>query len=165
MREKQLKNLLYFTAFLCALCLAVMTFSLCVSKVERGEFTPPPFDANAVNGTPEVDASLGYGEIYREEMGFSVWLCGSVTMEGKNARLYFTNPDGNTVWLKARIMDAEGNILGESGILKPGSYVEHVTLASEPCEGTNISVKIMAYRAETYHSEGAIVLNTTIRKK
>ncbi len=162
MEEKQLKKLLYIMAFLCAFCVVIMTVVLCIPKEERGEFTPPPFEAAAVSGVPTVDENLGYSEIYRDGMGFSAWACGNVTMNGKNARVYFTNPDDNTVWLKVRIMDTAGNILGESGILKPGEYAEHVTLESELAAGTKISVKIMAYEAETYHSEGAVVLNTAI---
>lgn len=149
-------------AFLCAFCVVVMTVVLCIPKEKRGEFTPPPFEANAISGVPTVDESLGYSEIYREGMGFSALICGGVTVDGKNARVYFTNPADNTVWLKVRIMDTAGNILGESGILKPGEYVEHVTLGGELAVGTKISIKIMAYEAETYHSEGAVVLGTTV---
>jgi hypothetical protein len=164
MKEKQLKKLLYIMALLCALCVTVMTVALCMPKEESAVFTPPPFEADAVSGVPTVDESLGYSEIYRQGMGFSALVCGNVTADGLDAKVYFTNPAENTVWLKLRIMDAEGNILGETGILKPGEYVECVTLAEELGEGTKISLKIMAYEAETYHSEGAVILNTAIRK-
>ena len=152
-------------AFLCVFCVVIMVLVLCTPKKEKGEFIPPPFEVNAVSGVPTVDERFGYGEIYRNGMAFSAWICGNVTIEGNNARLYFTNPPNNTVWLKIRIMDTEGSILGESGILKPGEYVELVTLGSELDVGTKISLKIMAYEAETYRSEGAVVLNTAIGKK
>ena len=153
---------LFLSIAICAVAVVAMIIALCVPKEERGEFTPPPFEANAVSGVPTVNDALGYSEIYQDGMGFSAWVCGNVTMNGKDARVYFTNPAANTVWLKVRLLDASGNILGESGILKPGEYVEHVTLTSELAMGMGISIKIMAYEPETYHSEGAVVLNTAI---
>ena len=66
------------------------------------------------------------------------------------------------MWLKVRVLDAEGNLLGESGLLRPGGYVRTVTLERSPAPGTRIKLKVMGYMPETYRSAGTLVLNTAI---
>ena len=95
-------------------------------------------------------------------MGFSVWVCGNVTLDGSHATVYLTNPESNRVWMKLRIMDADGNILGETGLIKPGEYVQSVALSEVPAIGTAIQMKIMTYEPETYYSAGAVTMNTVI---
>ena len=82
--------------------------------------------------------------------------------EGKTD-VWLTNPEENTVWLKVRILDEKGNILGESGLVRPGEYVRSVKLDSLPKETVDVSLKIMAYEPETYYSAGSAVLNTTLK--
>jgi len=53
-KKKQTKNyMLPLAAVLCAVSLAVMVFALTRQEVQTkmGEFTPPPFDSAAVEGT------------------------------------------------------------------------------------------------------------------
>ena len=76
--------------------------------------------------------------------------------------MYFTNDDGNEVWLKLRILDEEDNILAETGLLKPNQYVRTVTFDTVPENRANIKLKIMAYEPDTYYSAGAVTLNTTV---
>ena len=83
-------------------------------------------------------------------------------MDGGKAVVYFTNAEENSVYLKLRVLDEDGNILGETGLLKPGEYVEGVELGETFSAGTTISLKIMSYEPDTYMSEGSVVLKTTI---
>ena len=83
-------------------------------------------------------------------------------MDGSKAVVYFTNAEENSVYLKLRVLDEEGNILGETGLLKPGEYVKGVELDKDPSAETTISLKIMSYEPDTYMSEGSVVLKTTI---
>ena len=76
--------------------------------------------------------------------------------------LYFTNDDGNGVWLKLRIFDGEGNIIAETGIIKPNEYVKTVTFDTVPEKGSAVKLKIMAYEPDTYYSAGAVTLNTVV---
>lgn len=62
-----------------------------------------------------------------------------------------------------RILDEAGNILGESGLLRPGEYVRAVRLEKIPKQPTPVSLKIMAYEPETYYSAGSAVLKTTLK--
>ena len=149
-------------AAVCLLCLAMMAAALVYTQSPaQGEFTPPPFEASAVSGTPEVPEELGWQEL--DAQAFQVGVCGAVLLEGNRADIWLTNPESNTVWLKLRIMDENGTVLGETGLIHPSEYVQSVTFDTVPAPGAEISMKVMAYEPETYHSAGAVTLNTTIQ--
>lgn len=144
---------------LCAVSVAVMVLALCFGKQET-EFVPPPFEPDAQTGMPAVPENLGYQEL--DSRLFRVLLCGEICPVGNAAEVWFTSPAENEVWLKLRVLDAAGNILGQTGILRPGEYVRQVTLSAVPEAGTPIVLKVMAYEPETYHAAGALTLNTVI---
>ena len=159
--KKQKKNyILPLAAVLCVLSLAVMVFALTRQNTQTvmGEFTPPPFDGGAVVGSPAVPDGLGYSEL--DCQVYKVSLCGKLNADGD---IWLTNPESNEVWLKVRILDAKGNILGETGLVRPGEYVQTVALTTIPKSGTPITLKIMAYEPDTYYSAGAASLNTTFQ--
>lgn len=146
-----------------AVALIVMAAALVFGgKQKTAEFTPPLFEPAAVAGVPEVPESLGYISPYQEGMGYRFSVCGNVVMEGSSAAVYLTNPAENEVWLKLRVLDENGNILGETGLLKPGKYVKDVALTGNLPAGTPIKLKIMGYEPETYFSAGSATLNTAI---
>lgn len=159
---KTKKNIpLVLAATLCIVALTAMALALTLgSKQEPAAFTPPSFDETAQVGTPEVPENLGWGEL--DAQAFKASVCGVFIPDGGAADLWLTSPETNTVWLKLRVLDAEGNILGETGLIKPGEYVQSVPLSSTPKSGTKIILKLMAYEPETYHSAGAASLETTI---
>ena len=166
MKKKQKKNyILPLAAVLCVLSLAVMVFALTRQEVqtEMGEFTPPPFDSSAVVGTPAVPDGLGWQEL--DAQAYIVGICGKFIPNGNAADIWLTNPESNTVWLKVRVLDEKGNILGETGLVRPGEYVQFVELDNVPKAGTPIVLKIMAYQPDTYYSEGAVSLNTAISEE
>ena len=165
--KKQKKNyILPLAAVLCVLSLAVMVFALTRQEeipTEMGEFTPPPFESAAVVGSPAVPDGLGWQEL--DARVYKVGICGKFIPKGNSADIWLTNPEGNTVWLKVRVLDEKGNILGETGLVRPGEYVQSVALDTVPKAGTPIVLKIMAYPPDTYYSEGAVSLNTTISEE
>ncbi len=166
MKKKQKKNyILPLAAVLCAVSLAVMIFALTRQEVqtEMGEFTPPPFDGAAVVGSPAVPEGLGWQEL--DAKVYKAGICGKFIPKGNTADVWLTNPVSNTVWLKVRVLDEKGNTLGETGIIKPGEYVQSVELDNVPKAGKPIVLKIMAYQPDTYYSEGAVSLNTTISEE
>lgn len=146
-----------------AVAVVVMIVALAIPKsAPQGEFVKPNFDIAAVQGMPEVPDNLGYSSPYQEGMAYRFSVCGNVTLEGKNATVYFTNAEGNEVYLKLRVLDEDGNILGESGLIKPGEYVKCVELSKTLAVGTKIKLKIMSYEPDTYLSAGPATLNTQI---
>ena len=129
-------------------------------QTEIGEFTPPPFDSSAVVGTPAVPDGLGWQEL--DAQAYIVGICGKFIPNGNAADIWLTNPESNTVWLKVRVLDEKGNTLGETGLVRPGEYVQTARLDNVPKAGTPIVLKIMAYQPDTYYSEGAVSLSTKV---
>ena len=161
-KPKQNKQVTVLAAVF-AVAVIIMIVALSVpKKAERGEFVPPAFDSSAVTGIPEVPEGLGYSAPFQEGMAYRFAVCGNVTMNGRQALVYFTNPAENETWTKLRIYDENGNVLGETGLIKPGEYVQYVELNKELAPGTPIKLKIMGYEPDTYLSAGSVVLNTQI---
>ena len=150
---------LILVALICAFSLLMMTFALNMQMNQtETEFTPPPFDKTAVVGVPVVPDGLGYAEL--DCQAYRVSLCGKLTADGQ---IWLTNPLENSVWLKMRVLDEKGRILGETGLVRPGEYVQTITLTSVPKSGTPVILKIMGYEPDTYYSAGAASLNTIMQ--
>lgn len=143
-----------------AVLMIVMITALCIPKTP--EFVPPDFETAAVQGTPEVAEDMGYTELYKEGMAYRVSVCGIPTVDGQDLTVYFTNTEGNEKYLKLRVLDENDNILGETGLIRPGEYVKAVTLAKTLAAGEKIKLKIMGYEPETYESAGSVSLNVTV---
>ena len=152
-----------FVIVVSAICLAaivVMAIVLGVTgKSPKPQFTPPPFEAAAQTGLPTVD-DPSWNKVFQSGMSFVAYMCGKVTVIDGAADVYFANDEGNNAWLKLRVMDEKGNILAETGLLKPGQYVKAVQFTTLPTTGQKLTMKIMGYEPETYYSIGAVVLNT-----
>lgn len=128
----------------------------------RGEFVPPEFDPAAVSGTPaRVAENRGYGELTLNQ-DTTVSMCANVYIENNAALVYLTAREGNAGWIKIKIMDTDGTILGESGLLRPGEYVKSVALSRVPETGTIVTVKILVYEPETYLSLGSATAQVRI---
>lgn len=154
---------LYILIAVCAVAVLGMILALTLGgrqDVQKPAFTPPPFDASAVVGTPEVPEGMGYSEF--DAKLFKASVCGEVKIVDGSADIYLTNPENNYAWLKLRVLDEKGNILGETGLIKPGEYVKSVAFTSVPETGAKIVLKIMAYEPNTYHSAGSASLNTVM---
>lgn len=164
--SKKQNGYIIFAVVFCVLCLAVMVVALITpKKAEQGDFTPPTFDSAAVSGEPDVPEGLGYAEPYRDGMEFRAGLCGNILLEGDTADVYLTNKAENTVWLMLRITDEEGNVLAQTGLIRPGEYVQTVKFTQKPENGQKLICRVMAYEPETYCSEGYFTLKTTARYK
>lgn len=126
----------------------------------QGAFIPPEFETNSAKGIPEVPEDAIYASADIGE--FSISVCSKIGIENDNALLYFTNHDGNEAWMKVRLYDKDDNIIGESGLLRAGEYVESVQLKDISNTGDVIYIKVMCYEPETYYSEGSVILKATV---
>lgn len=149
-----------------AVVLVTMIAALCLPGKEppRGEYVKPAFDSTAVQGLPEVDASLGYFELYQEGMAYHVALCGKPTVDANKLTVYFTNSESNEKYLKLRVLDTNGNTLGETGVLRPGEYVQTVTLSKKVSPDTSLRLKVLGFEPEDYTSAGSVVLNVKVAR-
>ena len=154
----------------CLLLALLMALGVCFVACEEEEpetpapstqFVPPPFDANAVQGAPNIaEGENGYGVLDAKGV-YKIGVCGEVKVVNGKADIWFTNPAENTVWLKLRVHDkTTGAILGETGLIKPGEYVQSITFTKAPAAGNEIVLRVMSYEPETYYSKGEISLNT-----
>lgn len=161
MRKKTIPFVL--ASIMCVVSIAIMIAVLLIPTggSESAVFTPPPFDENAAQGVPDVPEGLGWNEV--DAQGYKASICGVVVVDGSSADVWFTNPIENTVWLKLRVLDADGNAIGETGIIKPGEYVQSVNFTTVPGNGDTIGLKLMGYEPETYYSAGSATLNTTVK--
>jgi len=165
-------------AFICILVVAIIGVTVVIinnitssdidKKVEpntQAEFVPPEFDELAVDGKPIVPDGMGYLEVYKEGMSFNSFVCGEVNIVDGKADIYFTNPEKNTLWMKLRVFDEKGNIIAETGLIKPNEYVKTVNFDTIPQNNSKIFMKIMTYEPNTYYSGGAVTLNTVAKVK
>ena len=161
-KPKSKDRWLLISILVCALAIigmaAVMAYKF---TPRRGEFVPPPFDAAAVVGTPDVPDTLGYAQVDAHGV-FLASACGKLPAGAEQVDVWFTNPDTNTVWLKLRMLDEKGKILGETGLIRPGEYVQTISLDAPLASGQTVTMKIMAYMPDTYESAGAVSLKPVI---
>ena len=158
--HKRQQQLLTAVAVLCVVSVAVMIYALATPKTVMGQFVPPPFEAAALTGTPQVPDGLGWQEL--DAKAYKVGLCGKLIPDGQAVDVWFTNPESNTIWMKLRLLDSKGNLLGETGLIRPGEYVRSVSLSTVPSTGSALVMKVMAYEPETYTSAGVVSMQTVM---
>ena len=66
------------------------------------------------------------------------------------------------MWVKLQIISETGEIIGETGIVKPGQYVKTIKLKNAPNKDFEVKLKVVGYEPETYHSGGSAEMKTTI---
>lgn len=162
--KKPAGNPAYIIACLAALVVIAVLLLLPQQDVPAvyGEFTPPPFESAAVAGVPDVPADLGWSELVVRD-GFTVSVCGVLNVEDGQVAVWLYNHPGNDCWLKLRLQDTKGNILGQTGILRPGEYTQYITLDNVPQKDTTVILKLMGYTPEDYYSAGSMGLETKLR--
>lgn len=133
------------------------------AQVLLGAFTPPPFEENAISGEPTVAFPQIYGTLtLTEDLAVRLYSA-PVVQDGKIA-VYFASKAENTLWVRLRITDENGNILGQTGLLKPGEYVESISLLKKP-KSSRAVAKILTYQPETYYSMGTANANIQLQIK
>lgn len=162
-KTDKLQMILYAAAAAFLLSAAGLIYVINVMPKQQGAFVPPAFDTNAEIGVPEADISLGWSELWQEGMSFRAGICGEFIVQDDSVDLYFASTQENEVWLKLRIMDEKGEILGETGLIRPGEYIRSVKLNEIPEAGSTVTMKIMSYEPDTYYSCGAVSLNTSVQ--
>lgn len=129
-------------------------------------YEPPAFDESAVEGEPTVPEGLGYGTAESpSDEGFSVGLASKwVRAEDGSLSVWFTSPAKNKAFLLMRITrKKDEKILYESGLLRPGAYIEQLQpLAELPSGPIDVDVAVYSFDPETYYSLGTFRLSGTV---
>lgn len=153
------KKTIRLLAVLCAVALVCMLLALLCGG--GGGFTPPPFDLAAKQGVPSVPDTAGYSEL--DAQAYRVSVAGALSVQpDSTVDVWLTNPADNAVWLKVRLLDESGAVLGESGLLRCGEYVQSVALTTVPKATAPVTMKLMAYEPDTYYSAGSVLLQTQL---
>lgn len=97
-----------------------------------------------------------------DAQAFRVGICGKFRPHETGVDVWLYNEESNDIWLKLRVFDENGQILGETGLIKPNEYVRTVDLTAVPQMGMAVELKFMAYEPDTYYSAGAATLRTTV---
>ena len=139
---------------------------------------PDYFEDDAILGTPTVTDAETWGyETYDAPGVACVALCGMPEIEnGRDVRFFLTNPEKNTVAIKLEVytpkfvQKSDGTyeavpdvLLGESGFIRPGEYVEKVRLDEKlKDERTNVMIKIATLDETNGRSNGYFYVNTVL---
>ena len=166
-----------------ALCVAAAAAAVLVVVLVVLVTVQPPelLDPAAVAGEPQaLPEEYGYSQMAPIQVPGSVRLCGAPPVAGKDIFLYLTNPASNIHQLRAEIYKGElavdpktgersvipGKLLGVTGFLEPGTWVEKVTLKKGLQIGeSTVCIKIALRNRETGHSEGFFFLTTVLSQK
>jgi hypothetical protein len=122
-----------------------------------GEFTPPPFAENASGGAPSPDevAGLHYGEFALSDQ-ISLSMVSTLTVdENGDVEIWMTAPATNDGWVMVRLMDQQGRVLAESGLLKANQFIRTLHLDIVPQSSGIVLAKILTYEPGTYYSMGS----------
>lgn len=128
-------------------------------------FVPPAFDKSAQVGEPTPDLDLGYTAV-NVEQGFEIRLCGRLFVKNNEVEINLTNPISNDVWMMTELQDENGQVLAKSGIIKPGEYVQSITLLKKVTVAeTNVKIVVIGYAPDTYASRGTVGMKTVLFKE
>lgn len=113
-------------------------------------FQPPAYEANAFVGEPEAGPSY---QMLAVRDGFALGVDTAPTWQ--DGYIYFNaaNCEGNTVRFLVQVYQGE-ELIAETGLLRPGQYVESVACEEELAPGDEILLKFVAYEGNGWHSEG-----------
>lgn len=147
--------------------IAAMIVILSVTgKPQMGEFVPPPFDENAVAGdvplTTEEKLLLSWDVQVPQGATYRTGITGVISVTDGKAVVWLQNLSTNTVNLKLRLTNAAGDVVGESGLVKPGEYLRDVALTKSVGDDEQLTIRVMSYEPETYRSEGAFLVKPTL---
>ena len=145
------------------LAISVIVLFLNKNKItKQSEFVAPEFETSSIDGEPEnIDETLTYQEMCIKE-DYIVFMSATPKEENGKLTLYFTSSEKNADLLKVRIFDADNNLIGESGLLKPNSYVKDIVVNRSLEDNERISVKVMSYKKDTFYSNGSFKLNIIV---
>ncbi len=178
-----LRTALFIVSAVVVLSAGIMLFLFMLSR------EPAFFDENALVGAPQgIAEEFGY-TLYQAPDVCDVSICGNPEIDNKTVKLYLTNPESNQfaidgvgesrIFLRAEIYSTdvtvgedgtvtaikEKEIIGKSGFICPGEYLEEIKLTKSLKKGQNIvKIKISTYIEENGASNGSFFITTILTK-
>jgi len=144
--------LVFFIGIICFLIIDIKN---------KETFKKIDFDKNTLVEIP--DNIVYENSILNIVEGYSIYISPSPkNIENNYLKIDFISLDTNDIWIKVRLLDEKDNIIGETGLVKAGEYLEKVKLTRNVEVGDKITYKIMGYEIDSYLSAGSVSLNTRI---
>ncbi len=154
MNEKTTKILTIISITAAALFLIAVLVVLIVRNNKPEGYVKPLFDKNCI--TMSFDDAPGNKVGVTE--GFTVAVPNSVSGNKKGINVCFASASDNKGNIKLELIDSDGNIVAESGLIKPGEYLETISKVYSknlPKSDCDITIKVLTYEPETYVSLGS----------
>jgi len=131
-----------------------------INLVHKTTFVKPIFDELSSSKIPE---DLNYTKNVLEiTKGYSIYIDVKPIIDNDYLIVNFVSLDTNNIWIKIRILDKDGSIVGESGLIKKGEHLEKIKLNKKVSINDKITYVIMGYEIDTYLSAGEVNLNTIV---
>jgi hypothetical protein len=127
-------------------------------------YEPPPFEQGAVIGVPVPPDNMSYNPISANG-GYSFSMAANLyQQENGDLCLYFTNPEDSGVWMMCEVLSDAYGTMYQSGVLRPGEYVERLSKVSDfPNEPIEIEIRVYGFEPDTYQSKGTVYLKTILQ--
>lgn len=122
---------------------------------EAVDFKAPPFEtelerASASDLFLRSDSLIEAGDL-------KFFVEGPFVETDDSVKLTVWNSDESSTLIRVRVLDMEGKILGESGLIQPGELLKKIVL-DQPIDKSGLILTIMGYEPDTYYSAGTIKL-------
>jgi len=145
-------------------CIILLIINANIKNIKKGQFIIPEMEQNVVEGKPtDIPKEYMYQEAKVND-DYIVYLCAIPTFKDNKLTLYFTSSEVNKGLIKIKILDSQKNIIGESGLINPNSYIKDIELSKDLDDKEMITIKVMNYEKETYYSLGSIRLTVPVRR-
>lgn len=143
------KKIGILTSFALILCIGAAFGYIRLTRGYR-DFLPPEHETAAVEGLPAGAASW---QLLPVKEGYIVGLDTVPAYREGKLCLNVANGAESTVWFLVRVY-RENRKIAQTGILYPGEYLAEVECERGLAPGEKVTIQIVAYEPETYHSEG-----------
>lgn len=126
-------------------------------------YSPPSFDKNVQLGVPSPPEDATYQEI-PVQSGYIVGMSGRISVHNSQADVYLANLEGNDVWIRMTMTDNNNNVLAQSGIIRPGEYLQTIPISwdLQVNETAAVTVQIDGYKPDTYQSAGSFQIKANL---
>jgi len=139
---------------------AIHHCDLNINLKNKTTFVKPKFDKLSVD---QIPSDLNYESSALEiTNGYKIYIDATPKVVDNYLNINFVSFDTNNIWIKIRVLDQNSDVIAESGLVRPGEYLQKIKLDKKVAVKSKITYVIMGYEIDTYFSEGTITLNTMV---
>jgi len=153
------KNKVVIILSVILLILIILIILLTISNKNKSTFKKPEFDKNAIEN---ISSNIDYqSKIIKVTDNYSLYIEPEPIINDNYLMINLISLETNNIWLKVRVLK-ENEVVAETGLIKPGEYLEKVQLKKKLDVNDEVVYMIMGYEKDSYFSAGSIKLNTRI---